>query len=306
MVTISRNSRFGGKLRRLSFLPACLAGVLLAITPGCATFKKISPYPGGAPVQVSVEKKPLSKMKDLPVGVYYDQPHQLVVTGYQKGVMAGALLFGLVGVMVADSANKSAGTSRYSANAARMGADLTTLTHETLAEQLKAGAFPAIAGIITEGGQLQITPFAVFSVQKNGKARLHAMVRAELLGKAGEEPRWSVRYFARAPGEYMVEGTDSWAADNRYATGMKSALARTISVLLKDMQSSLIEKRKVKAKGIYPFLNKEIELPMIVLSESESELIARLAVGDVMTLAGTHVVDKADFTIKAAEFKTPQ
>lgn len=293
-------------LRFASYLPALVGCALLGTMPGCATYKKISPYPGGAPVEVSIGKRRLSDTNEMPAGAYYDEPHQIIVTGYQKGIITGAALFGVVGAMVAHGVNKSAGAARYSANAAQMGASLAVLMREALAEQLSGGAFPSIKSLVADGGELEITPYALFSIQKNGKARLHAMVAAELRGKSGQEPRWSVRYFARAPGEYTVEGTDSWAAEGRYTEGMKAALKRVTAVILSDLQGTLTEKRKVKAQGKYPFFDTNIELPVIVLSESDSEIVGRLAVPDAQMLGGTHILEKADYTIKAAEFKSPK
>jgi len=276
----------------------------LALTSGCATFNKIAPYPKGQPpVDLAIGKRPLSKMNDLPLGAYYDEAHGIVVTGYQKGVRVG-MLFGVVGVLVANSANKSTGTARYSENAAHMGTDLAALTKDVLTQKLASGACPAVKAL-SETGQLEVTPFALFSVQKDGKARLHAMLRVELRNKPQTDPQWSVRYFAKAPGEYSIEGADNWTVEDRYAKGMKTAIERAVAVMLDDLQGKLVEKRKVEAKGIYPAFNTEFEFPIIVVDENEKEIVGRIAIGDVMIMGGTHVLDRSDFTIKDADFKTP-
>lgn len=299
--------RFSAQTRRLSRVSTKLTAIAcaaLVLTPGCATYKKIAPYPKEQPpVDVALGKRSLSKMNDLPIGAYYDEQHGIVVTGYQKGLGVG-MLFGVVGVLVANSANKSTGEARYSENAARMGADLTILTKQTLTEKLASGAYPSVKAL-SETGQLEVTPFAMFSVQKNGKARLHAMLRAELRSKANADPLWSVRYFAKAPGEYSIEGEDSWIAENRFSDGMKAAITRATAVLLDDIQGKLTEKRKIKAKGIYAAFNTEFEFPVIVVDENEKEIVGRLSIGDVMIMAGTHVLDRSDYTVKDADFRTP-
>ena len=279
----------------------------LAVTSGCATFKKIQPYPAGAPaVDANVGRKPLSKMSQLPVGAYYDEPNGIVVTGHQKGVLAAALFGGVIGVMVANSANKSAGAARYSDNAEKMGVDLSELEQSVLSDELAKSAGVPINGVAQEGGELIVTPYALFSVQKDGKAYLYAQLTAELQGSTPSKPQWSGRYYARAPGSYMVEGDDSWATGTRYADGMRLALQKVTAVLLKDVRGELTEKRKIKAKGIYPWMKTALELPVIVVDENGSELTGRIAVGDVLLMAGTCVFDSSEFTIKPASFKTPQ
>jgi hypothetical protein len=243
-------------------------------------------------------------MSELPLGAYYDEPHRIVVSGHQKGVGAG-VMFGLVGVLVADSANKSAAENRFGGDVTRMATDLTEVTRAELAQEQTEGKMAATL-LPCAGGQLVATPFAIFTVNKAGNARLYAMLKAEFKGAADNEPRWSVRYFARAAGEYPIAGPDSWSVAGRYAAGIKSALQCAISALVDEIQGRYTTERKALAKGRFAFFADDIELRVIVVHEDRDRAIGRLAVGDVMVMSGTQVMDRADFTFKDADFSTPK
>lgn len=277
---------------------------LVLLTSGCASFNRIAEYPApNQPATVAVVSKPMSKMTELPLGVYYDEPRQIIVTGHQKGLFAG-MMFGLVGVMVADQMNKSSGSAKYADDSAQSGTDLGTLTRELLATTLGSDQAPHWSLAADKPG-LRLTPYAVFTVEKSGGSRLYAMLRAEIIGPDGS-PTWSARYFARAPGIHPLDGEDTWMKGTRFHDGMRAALARTLAVCADDTHGRLTGKNHLLAKGYYPYLNIELELPAIVVQETPDYLVARLVIGDAMVLAGTHVLDRADYTVKPGTFKDPR
>jgi hypothetical protein len=289
---------------RRFFMGLTVAGVTLSLS-ACATFNHIQPYPSApGPITVSVGSAPLSKMNELPLGAFYDEPHRIVVSGHQKGVGVG-MMFGLVGVLVADSANKSAAENRFGGDVTRMATDLTEITRGELARE-QAERKMADTLLPGAGGQLVVTPFAVFTVNKAGNARLYAMLKAELKGTADSEPRWSVRYFARAAGEHPIAGSDSWSVTGRYAAGIKTALQRAVSALFDEMQGRYTTERKTLAKGRFAYFADDVELRVIIVHDERDFVIGRLAVGDVMVMSGTQVMDRADFTFKDADFSTPK
>ncbi|HEY0945598.1 MAG TPA: hypothetical protein VGD81_10035 [Opitutaceae bacterium] len=269
---------------------------------GCASFNRIAHYPN--PQQsttVSVAATPMAKMSELPIGAYYDEPRHIIVTGHQKGLLAG-MAFGLVGVVVADQMNKSAGADKFGAAAAQ-GSDLGTMLNELVASAI-AEANAQQWSSAAEAAGLQLTPYAVFTVEKTGEARLYAMLRAETPGKDGK-PVWSGRYFARAAGSYPLQD-GGWMSDGRFSSAMRVALERALRTCIDDTHGRLTGAKMVTAKGRYPFINTDFELRAIVVQEQPDYLVAKLAVGDVMVLAGTHVLDRADYEIKPAEFKDPR
>ena len=287
-------------LLRIGFIAVCSSMI-----SGCASYRRIAEYPTPAkPAEVAVAAKPMSKMSELPIGVFYDPERQIIISGHQKG-MGWGVMFGVVGVMVADQANKSSAEKRFGASASNSAADLGTLTRELLASAVgtsDAGNWT----IASDKGQLQISPYAVFTVLKSGKARLHAMLRAEVPGANGE-PAWSVRYFARAPGEFMIEGDDGWMVQDRFISGMREALAKVIGVCVDDTHGRLTGGKTVTARGILPYFNKDnLDWRFIVVKETEDSVVARFCAGDVMVMAGTHVLDRADFKIEPATFRDPR
>lgn len=282
-----------------------LLSILLFGASGCASFNRIADYPkANQPTSATVVAKPLSKMTELPIGAHYDKDRQIVVSGHQKG-MLGGLLFGVVGVIVVDQMNKSSGEKQFGQATHNSTTDLGTLTQNILEEEKTAGRAPNWTAT-DAGTKLQLSPYAVVTVQKSGKARLYAMLRAELLDAKGQSV-WFVRYFARAPGEYAVDGPDGWMTGDRFVEGMQTALRRTVQVCLADSQGRLTGSTKIKAKGALPYLNIEnLELNYIAVQETQDDIVARLAAGDALVMAGTHVLSRSDYTISPADFKDPR
>jgi len=243
----------------------------------------------------------MSKMSELPIGAYYDEPRHIIVTGHQKGLFTG-MMFGIVGVVVADQMNKSSGGNKFGAEAAK-GTDLGTILDELLAASAVDGNSPNWTRLAADG-RLQLTPYAVFTVEKSGDARLYAMLRAELPGEDGK-PLWSGRYFARVPGLHPLQES-GWMSDNRFTDGMRPALRRALIACIDDSHGRLTGNEKITAKGRFAFLNMDLELRAIVVKEDPDAVVARLLIGDAMVLAGTHVLDRADFEIKPATFKDPR
>jgi hypothetical protein len=287
-------------------VPFIISSIVLAlIFSGCASFNRIAEYPTPRqPTDVAIVAKPMSKMKELPLGVFYDEPRQIIISGHQKGLGWG-MLFGVVGVMVADSANKSGAEKRFGESARGSATDLGTIAHEVVQQEIAAST-AATWTLHSAPAHLQLSPYALFTVQKSGQARLHAMLRAEILGADGK-PTWSARYFARAEGDHPIEGEAGWMTGTRFADGMRAALHRAVKVCIDDTQGRLTGTRTIKAKGLFPYLNTDkLELPFIVVEENDLTLVGRLAAGDVMVMAGTHVLDRSDFTVTDARFKDPR
>lgn len=293
-------------MRMRSGIRAVLILVSLVVLSGCASFKHIANYPTPAePVTVSVVSKPMSKMSELPVGAYYDPTRQIIISGHQKGLGWG-MLFGVVGVLVADSANKSSAETRFGASATSSTTDLVTLTKAVLDDELTKGRAPRWSAA-TGSGQLQLSPYALFTVLPNGKARLHALLKAEIPAKSGDAA-WSVRYYVPAPGEYTIEGDDGWMKQDRFATALRIALQRGVELCMDDTNGKFTAvQRKAKAKGLFPFMNiEQFELPVLIVQESPDTVVARLAVGDAAVMSGTHVLNKADYTFTDADIKDPR
>lgn len=301
----SSSSRSSRSVQPATLLRLGLALLLAATFSGCASFNHIANYPTpSAKANVAVVAKPLSKMSELPVGAYYDDKREIVISGHQKGLGVG-MLFGVVGVLVADATNKSSAESRFGASAQSSATDLVALTNAALDQTIAAGKAPQWT---TNAGsaQLQLSPHAVFTVMDSGKARLYAMLSAQVPGVSGSDPKWSVRYFVRAPGEYTIEGADGWMTQNRFKEAMTAAFVRAVQLCADDCHGKLTGTKKMKAKGRFAMVNVDFELPVIVVHEDDDTVVGRLAVGDAMIMSGTHALNRSDYLLTTADFKDPR
>jgi hypothetical protein len=207
--------------------------------------------------------------------------------------------------MVADQANKSGAETRFGASAHGSTTDVGTVLAEVINEELAAGIAPGWS-LQNAPAHLQFTPYALFTVLKSGDARLYAVLRAEIPGPDGK-PSWSGRYFVRADGEMPIETPDGWMSGTHFSDGIRGALRAALKTCADDIRGKLTGTRTIKAKGVFPYVNTDVlELPFIVVKEDEEHLIAKLAAGDAMVMAGTHVLNRADYKITDAKFKDPR
>ena len=80
-------------------------------------------------------------MNELPLRCFYDEPRQIIISGHQKGLGWG-MMFGVVGVLVADSTNKASAGKRFGESAHAASTDIGTLAREVLEEEIAAGRAP--------------------------------------------------------------------------------------------------------------------------------------------------------------------
>jgi hypothetical protein len=291
---------FGPFFRRA--LQGVVTIIVAAAFTGCATFNRIATYPEAQKnTTVSVEAKRMSKMSELPLGAYYDESRHIIVTGHQKGLLTG-MVFGVVGVVVADQMNESSGRDKFGSEVEK-GSDLGGVLNELLAASITEGRASQWSHEMKDAG-LQLTPYAVFTVEKNGDALLYAMLRAEIPRKDGK-PTWSGRYFARAPGIHPLNET-GWMTEERFSQAIRAGMVRALDACIDDTHGRLTGTATVTAKGKYPYINMDFELSAIVTQEHPDYVVVKLAVGDAMVLSGTHVLNRADYEIKSATFKDPR
>ncbi len=215
----------------------------------------------------------------------------------------------LLGVLPAAAAiggaARSATESRFS-SAGGSTVDVVTVARQALHEAVAAQHTSQWTVSANTTAQLTLSPYALFVPLPSGKDQLYAMLDAEIAGLDGGRG-WSVRYFARAPGEYTIEGTDGWMVQNRFAEGIYTALRRTLQVCIDDTESKLLGGKKIKAKGRFPPWGREMTWPVIVVQEDSTVVVGRLVVSDMThILAGTHVLDRADFIFTDADFEDPR
>lgn len=267
-----------------------LALVAAVAFSGCAS-TSLSKYPSPqAPATVRVGTKKMSKMSELPVGAYYDEERQIIVAGHQKGLFTGILL-GPIGVLAADSANRSVAREKFG-DAASQGSDLGSVL-QTLLDQAQAGSRAPHWSSSSASDRLELTPYALFTVQKSGDARLHAMIRAELLGADGK-PTWTGRYFAPAPGAYPL-AEDGWMAHGRFEEAIRSAFILALDACANDTSGKLVEKGRVAGKAVLPFMRSSFDIRGTLVQEQPDFVVIKFP----GSAGVTHVISRADFNYRS-------
>jgi len=287
---------------------------MVSLMTGCCTYNNIASFPKTEkPVTISIGKGSFSVQQALILGTYYDEPNHIIITGFQNqnGVIGGALL-GPLGMLVTDSAGRLYAKEKFGANSDKMAMDLGKLTQDILTQELAAHPVALVSKVVPDSGDVVITPFAVFSVGDAKTARLYVLLEVEM-PDPGKDPKWSGRYFARAPGEYLIEGKNGWLAADRFSNGIRLAMQRDLTVLLKEIQRELTASHKVKATGQYPFGNAmgndfggDFEIPFVLVDEERDYVVGRLVAPDGVSQAGTHILNRADYQFVDVNFNMPK
>ncbi|WP_152604040.1 hypothetical protein [Methylotenera sp. N17] len=270
----------------------------------CASYSHIQNYPEKQAIKtVVIAKSPLSKMSDLPMGVFYDEENQIIVSGHQKGSFLG-ILFGPLGMLATDQANKAAGESRFGSTVKSNTNDLVQITQNELNELIASGSSPLIK-LGSGNADITISPHAQFTVLPSGKAKLYALLKVDMKNST-DGTNWSARYWSMAPGEYFIEGNDGWMTNGRFSEGMQFALKNAMKVYSAEIHSTLTGAKKIKAKGMFPYIGNPVEMPFISIYETTDKIIGRLAAGDAVTFSGTHILYKNDYEISDTDFQDPR
>lgn len=270
----------------------------------CASYSHIQDYPEKQAIKtVVIAKSPLSKMSDLPMGVFYDEENQIIVSGHQKGSFLG-VLFGPLGMLATDKADKAAGESRFGSTVKNNTNDLVQITKNELNELIASGYSPLIK-LGSANADITISPHAQFTVLPSGKAKLYALLKVGMKNSA-DGTNWSARYWSMAPGEYFIEGDDGWMTNGRFSDGMQSALKNAMKVCSAEIHNTLSGAKKIKAKGRFPYIGKPVELPFISIYETPDMIVGRLVAGDAVTFSGTHILYKNDYEISYTDFQDPR
>jgi hypothetical protein len=95
-------------------------------------------------------------------------------------------------------------------------------------------------------------------------------------------------------------------AGGRFAAGMREALDHAVEACIDDAHGRLGGTKTVELQGPFPYLNADLRIRGIVVQEKPGAMVVRLALGDVMVFAGTHVLNPADYKVTPVDFKDPR
>jgi hypothetical protein len=301
----------------MSIRLVCLGVVasLHLIFAGCATYKMAQPCPATpSPAKAEVSKELPSKWSSFPVGVYFDEAHRMAFTGHQGGEMAG-MMFGVVGVLVADGVNSANGKARFEDSTKALSFDVVALTNQALATRLAApdgGKRLMLEGEAPNKATLEIMPYVLMDFDANKTGHLYVVMNVKLMTRSGPHESskvvWETRYIAQAPGVYPLDpSTKVWDKDNKASAAVAVAVDRAVWAILADANGQLNQTRTVTYSGVIAWISRiQVSgVQAVVAGETADVYALRMIMGDAAVCAGVHVVEKSSVTLTDAKFKIP-
>ncbi len=246
-------------------------------------------------------------MTEFPIGAHYDEERRIALTGHQRGNGVG-ILFGVVGVLAADSLNKSAGGSIYEKGG--METRTVDLLENLNAEIERKLSEPEFASLLLDASQprpVEVRPTGLLVVDKAGLARLYVILKTAQKGPDSLKNRWHGRYIASASSDRPLEGEEGWGSGSHLSDGLAEALSASVWAMMGDVGGVFTEGRTVKVSGRFAWLPFELKgLAGAVLAEREDATVVRLYIADVNVMSGTHVFRKGEVLIESAKVKDPR
>jgi PBP1b-binding outer membrane lipoprotein LpoB len=277
-------------------------GLVATLLTGCASFKASEPYPATA--QKAAPKtttESLSRMSDAALGTYQVADQPIFITGHQKGQTAG-MMFGLIGVMVADQINKSNGETQFSSAVAKAKqVDVSDIAMKAIQATLRDNNAQHLDSS-AQGSDLVIQPHAILTVAKDSdKAVLHMVLKARL--KEGNNELWWTRVFGEADGSYPIVGDDGWfASPEKFRLAIEQASRRAALGLVRLTDHNLPEPgNKIKVKTLLPWLATQTDEVIVeVIEKTPENAIFRVRAGDVFLPTGLYVVPSGALQLSAS------
>jgi hypothetical protein len=265
--------------------------VLLALgAAGCAqALRQPMPELKGR-LAVTVVPEPLS----LPFGVHQIPDTAVYISGHQGQAAEVGSYFGVLGVLVADSAARSTGKGKVKDVEPHLRVEVAAEARRLLADRL-AGADSARFTTTGGDGALEIAPFVVLNFTGPDQVRPWVVMRTALKDARGDE-KWKTRYIAAVRQVRPLAGESGWAAAGGapLREAVAEALGTAMDVLLRDATGALRRSpRPGKVSTQWVWLNPPgMEVEAEVLEETEDVLIVTPKIGDGAGFAGVNILDR--------------
>jgi hypothetical protein len=272
---------------------------------GCASFEYTKAAPAQqAAVTVKASGEELSGWTDLPIGTYRVPESDIIISGHQKGHMAG-LLFGVVGVAVAHAANAGAGADTVKDAESILKIKLHDAFDASVARVLAAGGY---GGRYTQeraqgSVRLVVTPAAVLSFVSDTQVRPFVVLKAVMLG-ADSKPLWTTRYIASSAQLRPMLGDGGWLDQDGGA--LKSTLQDNLDKAVRTMLADVAkpyprdDNELTMVQANFPHVRQRFQTVGYRLSEDDNQLTFVPKLGDVLVFAGVNIFDKAAIHYRAA------
>jgi hypothetical protein len=273
---------------------------------GCATYNMTNPAPHEArPVAVNFVDDDLSGWTDLPIGTYRVPDSQVIISGHQKGNGA-AMMFGLVGVAVANSMQKSAGKSAVKSSEEVLHLKITPEARTDLADFLKSDDFSSrfATAATPDAASVTISGGIVLTFVDEGSVLPFVVLRATLSDAKPSTKTWTTRYICSQGMPKPLTGDASWTADggDSLRATVSAEVKEALHVLLSDVSvpAPRDEAHRVAVSGYYPFIQGRFQLMGYSLQDDGRYLAFTPKIGDVNVIAGVNIVDKSAVTYRDA------
>lgn len=276
-------------------------GQKLAITivclslAACASYDRAKPAPTIAgSITVKVNSEQLSGWTDLPVGAYKVPDSDVIITGHQRGNMAG-IMFGVLGVAVAHASNSNSTAAGVNSTEQILRIRLSDQTRsqiaEVVAQQPLAGKFSKQVG----AAQLDVSTALLLSYVDDTRVRPFAVLKVVLSG-ADKRPLWETRYFASTGEAKPLEGVDSWTAQGGepLRAVVAANIRQAVKVMLNDVAQPYArdDKQMTVVEAGFPYIKPRMQILGYRLTEDERYIAFVPKIGDAMVLSGVNVLDK--------------
>jgi len=291
---------------------ATCAFVLAGLT-GCGHELLKPPPRASVPVTVVYTGKGLSGMSDLPTGTYQVPDSQIIVSGHQKaGKSPASMMFGVLGVLVANEVDKSGGKSAVKNSTAALTERIDTRTQSILADLLSSDefrtAFTANAAsdspVLEFGGNIVLTFIDDTNVQP--AVILHASWKQASRGPKSAPPAviWSTRYMCSIGGPKPLDGPQGWTDNGAAAlkATVSAELTQAIRYMLLDVKQPVArdDTHKVLVTGHFPLIADRLQVVSYDLGESGDLAVFAPKLSDATVLSGVLMLDKSQLSIREA------
>lgn len=294
---------------------AALMAATIAISglTGCGHSLLKAPPPSSGPVSVVYTGKGLSGTSDLPSGTYEVPDSQIIVSGHQKaGKNPASMMFGVIGVLVANQMDKSAGKDSIKSSAELLKERIDNRTQKILADLLASDDFKHAFTSETAsgqpslefGGNIVLTYIDATNVQPS--VVLHAYLRQPNTASKGAAPTeaWSTRYMCVMGSPKPLNGDDGWTASGAAAlkATVSAELTQAVRYMLQDVKQPVArdEEHKVLVTGHFPLISDRLQVVSYDLGDSGDLAVFAPKLSDATFLSGVLLVDKSQVTVRPA------
>jgi hypothetical protein len=287
---------------------------LISGTAGCG-HEMLLPAPRSSkPLPVVYTGKGVSTMGDLPPGTYQIPDSQVIISGHQKATRSPAsLMFGVVGVLVANQIDKSGGKAAVKSSLDVLHLKLSPEADDDLKNLLAADEFKDHFTTTAVRGEpeLEIDGSIVLTFVDETKVLPYVVLHVTLLRYAHnpelKEPSvmWSTRYMSSIGAPKPLEGAGSWTENNATAlkTTVSAELQQAMHYMLADIETPTPrdESHRIVVTGHFPFIPDRFEILSYALGESGDSIVFAPKIGDASVLAGVLLVDKTQVAVREAK-----